>query len=78
MPAKHVKTVEAVETGDAVTLPYKIQIYVPDHLRRTLKQLARDEDTSLQKLVVALLSVSTKEAQAAVRPSMRQHLARMA
>jgi len=72
-----VPVVAPVDPMESVVLPYKIQIYVPEHLRSGLKQLARDEGTSLQKLVVALLSASTKEAADAVRPAMRQYLARM-
>jgi len=72
-----VPAVAPADPMESVVLPYKIQVYVPEHLRSGLKQLARDEDTSLQKLVVALLSAATREAADAVRPTMRQYLARM-
>jgi hypothetical protein len=42
-------------TMDAVTYPYKLQIFVPESLREDLKDLARARGLSLQKLVVTVL-----------------------
>ena len=62
---------------DKVSQPYKIQVYIPDNLRKALKRLAREEDTSLQNLGLAILSVATGEAASAIRPAMRKYLAKM-
>ena len=53
--------------------PYKLQVFLPEHLRVALKRMARAEDTSLQKLVTALLSVGTHDAK--VLPLVRKYLA---
>lgn len=42
-----------------VTMPYKLQIFLPDDLRRTLKRLANQYDTSMQQFLVALLTETT-------------------
>lgn len=60
---------------ETVTLPYKIQIFIPESLRHRLKGLAHEKDTSLQKLVVALLDVSTDEAATSVLPEVEKYLA---
>lgn len=43
-----------------VTMPYKLQIFLPDDLRKTLKHLARQHDTSMQQFLVALLRTTTE------------------
>lgn len=60
---------------DTITMPYKIQIFIPDTLRRQLKSLAHEKNTSLQKLVVALLTVGTEDAASTVLPAVDRHLA---
>ena len=62
---------------DKIIQPYKIQVFIPENLRKSLKRLAREEDTSLQNLVYTLLSVATDEAATAIRPAMRKRLAKM-
>lgn len=59
---------------ETITLPYKMQIFLPDTLRRDLKALAHQYNTSLQKLVVALLDVSTQEAASVVMPEVKKYL----
>lgn len=44
---------------DSVTYPYKLQVFLPGDLRKRLKMLANAKDTSLQKLVVAILTAGT-------------------
>lgn len=63
--------------ADKIIQPYKIQVFIPENLRKSLKRLAREEDTSLQNLVFTLLSVATDEAASAIRPAMRKRLAKM-
>lgn len=60
---------------ETVEMPYKIQIFIPQNLRRRLKSLAHEKDTSLQKLVVALLTVGTDDAATTVLPAVDTHLA---
>jgi hypothetical protein len=40
---------------DTVTLPYKLQVFIPETLREDLKDLARARGISLQKLVATVL-----------------------
>lgn len=61
---------------DSITIPYKLQIFVSEALRRDLKELAHKKNTSLQKLVVALLDVSTQEAAQEVLPEVDKYLAK--
>ena len=60
----------------SVPMPYKLQIFVSQALRRDLKDLAHKKNTSLQKLVVALLDVSTQEAAEVVLPEVDKYLAK--
>ena len=62
---------------DKVIQPYKIQVYIPENLRKALKRLAREEDTSQQNLVLSILSAATDEAASAIRPAMRKRLAKL-
>jgi len=61
---------------DSMTMPYKLQIFLPEPLRRDLKTLAHQKNTSLQKLVVALLDVSTQEVAKEVLPEVDKYLAK--
>lgn len=58
----------------SVPMPYKLQIFVSQDLRRDLKDLAHKKNTSLQKLVVALLEVSTQEVAEVVLPEVDTYL----
>jgi ribosomal protein L18E len=60
----------------SVPMPYKLQIFVSQELRRDLKNLAHKKNTSLQKLVVALLDVSTQEAAEVVLPEVDKYLSK--
>jgi len=46
---------------DSVTLPYKLQIFMPETLREDLKDLARARGLTLQKLVVTVLQRTVEE-----------------
>ena len=49
-----------------VTLPYKLQVWLPDELRKQLKDLARQHDMTLQNLVVTVLEDATSHPPAAL------------
>lgn len=59
----------------ATTLPYKLQVFVPDDLRHALKSLAYEEHTSLQKLVTAALELAVRHEELGVTQALREAIA---
>jgi hypothetical protein len=53
---------------DTVTLPYKLQVWLPTQLREDLKDLARERGLTLQTLVVTILQSAITDPPTALAP----------
>jgi hypothetical protein len=56
----------------SVTMPYKLQIFLPDDLRKTLKRLANQYDTSMQQFLVTLLTETTTRLREHTDPALHE------
>lgn len=59
----------------AMTLPYKLQVFMPDDLRHALKSMAYEEHTSLQKLVIAALELAVRHEELGTTEVLRETIA---
>lgn len=57
------------------TLPYKLQVFVPDDLRHALKSMAYEEHTSLQRLVIAALELAVRHQELGTTHALREAIA---
>jgi hypothetical protein len=59
----------------AMTLPYKLQVFMSDDLRHALKMMAYEEHTSLQKLVIAALELAVRHEELGTTEALREAIA---